>query len=82
MQACGIPVVDGLLNAGGSGTTVDELTQSFGLTKSLVATIIRKLRDMGLIESHRQHKAPSSHIIEAHAFPGATVSPTGSFQDL
>ncbi|MBK8468038.1 MAG: winged helix-turn-helix transcriptional regulator [Chloracidobacterium sp.] len=68
LQACGILVVDGLLNAGGSGTTVDELTQSFGLTKSLVATIIRKLRDMGLIESHRQHKAPSIHIIEAHAF--------------
>lgn len=68
MQSCGILVVDGLLNAGGSGATYAELAQAFGLNPSLVASIIRKLRAMGLVESHRQHQAPSIHFIEPSTF--------------
>jgi DNA-binding MarR family transcriptional regulator len=67
LQSCGILVIDGLQNAGGSGSTSDELAQAYGLNKSLVAAVIRKLRDMGLVESHRQYKAPSIHFIEPAA---------------
>jgi DNA-binding transcriptional regulator GbsR (MarR family) len=63
-----IPMIAGLLDAAGSGATIDELQEASGASKGRVGTILRTLRQFGLVESHRQFKAPSIHFIVPDAF--------------
>ncbi|MCB0123664.1 MAG: MarR family transcriptional regulator, partial [Caldilineaceae bacterium] len=68
LQAMAIPIIEAITNAGGSGITTPELAEAFGLTASSVNGTLRKLRNMGLIESHRQYKAPSIHFATGELF--------------
>lgn len=68
LQAAGILVVDTMIKAGGSGATVGEIADDHGLAPSLVASIIRKLRGMGLVHSERRYMLSSLHFIEPDAF--------------
>lgn len=63
-----ILVIHTLTDAGGSGATVDELGQAHGLTPSSVGAILRKLRGLGLVESHRRYMEASLHFIVPAAF--------------
>lgn len=68
LGALGILVVDALINAGGAGATVGDIASEFGLTKSTVNGIVKKLRDFGLVTSKRYYMAPSVHWIAPDAF--------------
>lgn len=68
LQAAGILVIHSLTLFGGSGGTQREIASEHGLAPSNVGAILRKLRGLGLVESHRRHMAESIHFIDPDAF--------------
>lgn len=68
LQATGILVMHSLLRFGGSGGTLREIASEHGLAPSNVGAILRKLRGLGLVESHRRYMAESLHFIDPDAF--------------
>lgn len=63
-----IPMVTALLEAGGTGCTLDDLRAASGASVSRVRSVLATLSNAGLVESHRQYKAQSIHFIVPDAF--------------
>lgn len=57
-----LAIIQCLLDAAGSGCTVDDLISASGASKSRAQLVVRSLRQAGFVESHRQHCAPSIHF--------------------
>ena len=64
-------IITTLIEAGGSGCTVDDLRAASGGSLGQVRKVLRGLRAVGL-ESHRQYKAPSIHFLPADAYERIT----------
>jgi hypothetical protein len=60
-------IITALIEAGGTGCTVEDLRESSGASLSQVRKILRGLRHAGL-ESHRQYKSPSLHFLPVDAY--------------
>lgn len=61
LSVFGPPIVKCLIESGGTGCTLADLMLASGASKSRVSSVLKILRDAGLVESERHPLAPSVH---------------------